>query len=574
MSANTEPLYAALPGQAMAVSDSEVLFMPQGRDDRHIMTFDVYSAFERCQSFAPLTQHANSVKEVFPDLSTQNLERVLQNLVQRGLLQSDVQTLEQFARQPAAKLAPLQTMAIVSPGHPAALEAFLASTSDADTARDRSLVLLDASESPELRARKTELMAEFGRKTGQRVVLLDSKRERFLQERLTQMPEHAQGLELLLGKAAHPRVRAHNAMLLSLQGERALVVDDAMRMRAVLSGVAGGAIQPSAQARRASLLANVDSAKSYPRAQSLWDVAGATLGAGIGQMAHSVRLNERSLSELQGYERARAARLGIGLLGSADTDHSLWAFGIDAHQHALLKDREALSAALAGDSVLLGYTQASLAPPLGSAAVGLDLSTPLGFAIGFAHTQERDVDLHRSFAALSSFVDPTAMELCVPVAIERRAAPQARESKNREPLNLSAAQFLAEHVANLQDQCFAQSSEARWRWLAVQCLDLAEASPEQRAELLWRYVTTKRAELLAQLQNYHMQAERPSEVWRHELLAIITAQAEAMIQATNFALLGFSKDLSPADALSEKLRQLASMCVAWAALTEQKHVWR
>jgi hypothetical protein len=577
------PLFAALPGTAIPVSDNEVLFiaeLPQnlrvaGVDHRHVMTHDVYAALGECGEFHSLAAHAARLGERFPGLATANIERVLTNLAQRGLLQSEATVREALSQAPARPYTPLSSLAIVSAGHPAALEALLASASDSAAVRDRNFALMDLSESAEHRARKVELMAEFGRRTGQRVVLLDQKRERWLNERIAQFPEHAEGFGLLFGKAASPRARALNTIAAAYAGERALLLDDSFRLRTF--GPSGGAIALARTAQRLpTIFPSTDAAfasanQLYPDASktNLWQIADAALGKSLSQLMGAVRLDGQSLEALIGYERARIARLGLGVLGSADTEHSFWGFGIDARQHALLKTRDDVQFALSGDAVLLCPNEATLAPAIGTAACALDYSDTMGFAFGDAASVER------SFAALTGFADAGAMELTLPIALERRGTTQQRASFNRQPLAISGTRFLADHISQLQSLCFAETPAARWHWLAVQCHDLAQASVAERELILLRYGTAKRAELLGQLQNMLLAAgTQCSEPWRHELLSVIQAQGEAMLQNKSAALVEFGRNQNPAEGLSHMLRQLAQAALAWSALWEQKSALR
>ena len=572
-------LFAALPGSAIQISDSEVLFMAQiasggasgisGTDNRHVMTLDVHAAFVECAPFASLAEHAQYLSERFPSLNVANIERVLNNLCQRGLMQSESALRTRLSNAPVPQAAPLSGLAIVSAGHPASLEALLASANEAAPARNRSFALFDLSEEAEHRARKVELMAEFGRRTGQRVILLDQKRERWLADRIQQMPEHAAGLNLLFGKSAGARARALNTIAVSYVGERVLMMDDTARVRTYEPDFARtpeGAVVHVAHTpqRRAQVFASTEAAfASVARGPSVWQLAENVLGKSLRELLTSVDFTGRRLDEFEGYEQARVARMGLGVLGSSDTAHSFWGFTLDAAGQSALKTRDDVQFALAGDAVLLCPNFATLAPASGTAAAALDLTGIHGFAFG----ENEGAD--RTLAALSQFSDPGAMELCLAIALERRGSPQPRSSVNRQPLQISATRFLADQVKQWQTLCFATAPAARWRWLAIQCLDLAEAPALKREQILQSYSTAKRAELLSELQQLLVVAgASPSEPWRHELLGVIQAQAEGMMQSNAANLLGFERGLSASDGLSQQLRQLASAALAWGALWE------
>ncbi len=538
-----------------------------GVDHRHVMTLDVHAAFVECGEFATLAEHAAHLSALFPSIELSNIERVLSNLCQRGLMQSEISLRARLSAAPIPASTPLSGMAIISAGHPASLEALLASAAEIAPVRDRSFALFDLSEDSEHRARKVELMAEFGRRTGQRVLLLDQKRERWLSDRIQQMPEHSNGLNLLFGKTAGARARALNTIAAAYVGERVLIVDDAVRLRTY--GPEGGAIHLAERAQRhAQVYPSSEAAfAAIPRGPNLWQLAEHALGQGLRQLLEGVSVHGQRLEAFEGYEHARVARLGLGVLGSSDTAHSFWAFTLNPDEQAALKTRDDVQFALAGDTALLCTRHATLAPAIGTNASALDLSGAHGFAFG------DDDGSDRTLASFSQFCDPGAMELCLPIALERRAAPAPRASVNRQPLQLSSARFLADQVSQLQPLCFATEPNARWRWLAIQCLDLADASHDDREQILTRYTTAKRAELLSELQQFLLKASG-SEPWRHELLSVIQAQAEGMMQANGADLTGFAREMSPADALSLQLRHVAAAALAWAALWENAREYR
>jgi hypothetical protein len=563
-------LFAALSGTAVPISDTEVLLMAhlseadlsEGQDMRHVMTTDVYNAFQLCQHFAPMPEHAARIQENFPQLQRTNIDRVLQNLVQRGLLVSDTKLRAALAAAPKTGSGrALRSMAIVSPNHPAALEALLTSIAETAPVRDRSFALIDLSEEPEQRARKVELMAEFGRRTGQRVVLLEQKRERWLAERTQAMPEHADGLNLLFGKSNGARSRALNLIAASHAGERVLVLDDSHRMRtfgALESPLSLGA----SVGRQPFVYANTDAAFSENSSgPNLWDLGEEMLGRSSASLIQQSDFYGQPLSDFAELAGAYAARLCLGSLGSADLPHSLWGFSIAPEQHAGLTTREAVQQMLSGEAVRMCVPYPSLAPAAGHFAQGLDLTHSSGFAWG------ESLFADRTFAMLSQFIDPRGLELALPYSLERRGRAEDRALRNREGMPVYAARFISDHVSQLQSMCFATDTSARLRWLAIQCLDLSEAPHAEREALLWRYSTARRADQLASLQQNLINANKaPSEAWRQELIAVIQSHYEALMQASSPAMPDLARDVPPADALSLYLRQYAQATLAWGAL--------
>jgi hypothetical protein len=552
-----DALFAALPGTAMPISDQEILFLPQGRDDRHVMTLDVHVAFHACAAFASLAEHARALAQQYPQVAQSDIERVLSNLQQRGLLQSDAAFRAELASGVASpNTGAISTICILSEGHPAALESLLHSATEAGK-RELNLALMDVSENPEHRARKAELMAEYGRRTGQRVTLLEQKRERIASEFSAQQPLHAQGMELLIGKSAPPRARALNTLALALRGEKVLVLDDHQRLRTY--GPAEFELHLAApQSRICRVFSNAESTfTALPRGPQLWDLANASLGATVASMAAQASFAGRMIGEFQNYQQAHIARITLGVLGSADTTHSLWLYAIAADALAGLNTRERVTQCLAGDAVNLYYGFAGVAPSVGKAACALDLSGAQGFALGSGESADR------SFAALGQFVSPQHLELCLPIHLERRAPQLPRERANREAMPLSFARFAADQVGSLQRACFAESPSARWRWLAGQFQDLAEASNSVREAFLWNYISGKRAELLGELQHYLVNAPDAPEAWRVELLGTIQSQAEVLMQSRGNHLDDFNRFEKASDTLSLELRATASAVLAW-----------
>jgi hypothetical protein len=107
-----DQLLAALPGMAVSISDAEVFFQPDDRADRHVMTPDVYGALQQCAQFATLDAHLARVAGMLPRVDRNQLKRVLENLLQRGLLVPASAVLKQA--RAGIKPGPLRTLAVLS----------------------------------------------------------------------------------------------------------------------------------------------------------------------------------------------------------------------------------------------------------------------------------------------------------------------------------------------------------------------------------------------------------------------------------------------------------------------------
>jgi len=557
-------LFAAPPGTAFPISDQELIFQPDDREDRHVMTHDVYSALNLCSGFAELASHASALAAQNPRLERAQITRVLENLGQRGLL------------QPAAVLTgagvagvmpgALRTIAILTSGHPAQLQACLASLREADPSREFGIVLADISDSTEHRARKLELVADFGRKTGQRIVILEHKIERWLAERESASPHLHEGLAQLFGKSAGKRARALNAIALVCAGERVLMLDDSQRLR--LFGAKNWREMPlmisQTTPRMPSFFQSPEAATaSYEQAGSFWSVADTWLGQSIGPLLSQLDVEGMRWAELAAYKDARVQRLALGAVGSADTEHSLWLFRASQAELANFSDRGALDLALSGSAVALQYGALELSAGIGASPQAIDFSTGSGFALGNGE------DADRSFSALTAAFDPRNHELRMPLSVERRSALMLRAQTNRALLTPSFERFFADQINDIAPVCHAHTPTARARWLSAQMQDFAESSNQERQMIVWRYLTAQRAGLLNQLQSCLVNAGAAPEPLRHELLNTIKMQAEAGLQMRLPSLSDTPVGLNAVEIsnwLQGKLIDAASAISTWGAL--------
>jgi len=565
-------LFAAPPGSAFPISDQELIFQPDDREDRHVMTQEVYSALNLCSNFAELGRHTSELIAQNPKLERAQISRVLENLCQRGLLQpASVLTAAGLA---GAKPGALRTIAILTSGHPAQLEACLASLREADSGREFGIVLADIADNVEHRAKKLELIADFGRKTGQRIVVLEQKLERWLAERESAHPHLRQGLAQLFGKHAAKRARALNAIALVCAGERVLMLDDSQRLR--LFGPKNWREMPlileQTTPRVPRFFQSPEAATSgSEQAGSLWSVADTWLGRSIGPLLSQLDVEGMRWAELAAYQNARVQRLALGAVGSADTEHSLWLFRASQAELANFADRGALDLALSGSAVTLQYGALELSAGIGASAQAIDFTVGSGFALGNGE------DADRSFSALTAGFDPRNVELRMPLGLERRSAAALRAQTNREPPTPSFERFFADQINDIAPVCHAHTQGARARWLSAQMQDFAESANQERQSILWRYLTAQRAGMLNQLQSYLVNAGAAPEPLRHELLNTIKMQAEAGLQMRLPSLRDTPVGLNAVEIsnwLQGKLIDAASAISTWGALQEDADLRR
>ena len=174
--ADTDPLYASVDGVAYPLGRGECVFQARADGSTHVMTPEVLAALDATRPFGTLARHAAEVAARLPALAGREdaIQRVLQNLVARGLLTPDADYLRSGAdaREPA----PFAGVFVRAGDDAAALPRLLDSIRAVEGFDARAypwFVLDEAREPAALRAHR-DAIASFGRSTGARVEHLDA----------------------------------------------------------------------------------------------------------------------------------------------------------------------------------------------------------------------------------------------------------------------------------------------------------------------------------------------------------------------------------------------------------------
>src|SRR5574337_2162863 len=85
------PLFASEDGLVASLSSQECVFQIKRNGETHVMTFQVLLALDQCREFRSLDEHATRLESTIAGLAgkREGIQRVFDNLIQRGLLVSD-----------------------------------------------------------------------------------------------------------------------------------------------------------------------------------------------------------------------------------------------------------------------------------------------------------------------------------------------------------------------------------------------------------------------------------------------------------------------------------------------------
>ncbi len=167
------PLFASEDGLVASLSSQECIFQVKRSGETHVMTFQVLQALDQCREFRSLDEHAARIESTIAGLAGKrdDIKRVLDSLIQRGLLVSDSVFVERLTNAPARSPADLRGIFIRACDRPEQLARLLASLSDYERRHraDRRYIVLDDSSLPAHANEQRDALREFARTTGCKV---------------------------------------------------------------------------------------------------------------------------------------------------------------------------------------------------------------------------------------------------------------------------------------------------------------------------------------------------------------------------------------------------------------------
>ena len=578
---NSETLYAADDGLVAPLSNQECMIQNPRTQERHVMTFEVFQALDKCKTFGTLDDHLKQMVTAMPNLRGQEeaARRVLSGLVDRGLLQSAEQILGGFAAEPGRRLAPLGPVFVLTEDRPEGLARVIDSLIKAeDPGVDQlPIVVLDGSRSQASREANRRVVDERRRDAGLRY-LGNTERAAFIARLQGQMKAQAPALTWLLGEDEAPtRGQLFNWMVLLASGRRPLVFDDRQFLPQREMPTAMGGIDLLHSQQRQAWFYQPDQA--HPAVEVdyedglLGHVAQHYLGESLGRCVSkpgrlhlaSAALRGAPLPAIRAFDpRGRVAAVVLGSVGSIEAPHNIWLYQLDkASRDRLWGSRESYMRQFEGDQVCHGIARTRVTLNSVYQPSALDLSVLSGFVLPGAGAR-----LGPSFGVLTRFFDPESVVIHSNTAIGSQWQPEVKRSEAaRRPFTPNSAAFFTDHLQARAGECRASDAEDRAAYLAALMDDFAASSSDALQNELGTYLSYKRADLVADLQRRLEDAGKQAPIyWEADLREIIQSTSKELTRST-VARLGEWPDSLDAAGAAERLRmetrQLAAAVRAW-----------
>lgn len=518
------PRYAAVPHARAPLSAHEFLLVTR-TGERHVMTAQVLDALARMSSFATLAQHQQTLVAADPELAKAGTQvlRVLESLVQRGLLKSEQQSLAELAAPRAVVSGPVRVLLQLTGRDPQPLLRALAlELGQGALAASEILVLVPDGINPD------------GQALAQAAAPL---KLRLLAQRTIGQWLHELGEQLLpgagpvcAGLAAAP---ANLAQLLG-SGQRVLWLDDRQHLPLRIAADAERSfVLDDNSGRSVAVYADHHQALAAGRAQegelaSLIELCGSPFGALASRLDAGV-FDQRTLTELDTLDADSPVRAVVcGTQGCAEGEHSLWMYLLDPRTRAqLCSTRTSYDAGIEAEALVHTVRNARLMRGGAYRPLLLDARSAAGLVPGTGLHSERV--LH----ALGSFAAPRSLVAMVPHTLGYSVRlPQSRTSVNQSVPAPSLNGFVAEQALLRRDELIGTDPARRLQTLALHLRDLAEGAPRQLRALLWEYLGYQQSQIIAALQAAIEAAGTTApEYWRQDVSRIVNNYGQGLLQA-------------------------------------------
>ena len=582
------PTYASQNGRVAALSSEECVFIVDGAP--HVMTMQVLQALDQTREFRTLADHAVRIEANVKGLTGKgdNIRRVLDDLVKRGLLLRDEDFLARLRSVPRCEPAPLRAIFIRACDRPDRLAGLLASLADYEQRHRarRRYVLIDDSTQAASSAAHRDLLRGFARASGcevQQVGLAESTK---LAERIGKACPDARGaIRKLLLRDAHPHARrfgggrSRNLALLLSAGARLVLLDDDLRLPLRRPDFARDGFDPDPDATPCARF-HADMQQALASGSALaedpfelhLDVCGQPLGAALGGRYALGRdaLRGMSLDRLDLLDaNARIVTTHHGSCGSSRSESNLWVYhAIDRiGREELWRDRASYEHNSQAHHMLYAVSKARVLGVAGFTPFALDNSAMLPCTNPVGRAEDS------LGSALLRYCRPDAAALELPVAIGHvQEALRARFPITRDVNPPRVNDFLREFVKRQFGTSMAEEPGQRMALLAHVMRDLSGASVAKRVEHLRGYLSFVHADIIERLQGQLEAATDAPVYWQADVRAIVQANAKRLL-ASNAAprLAEWAPEIDAtacATALSAELDAMAEVCEGWGRVWE------
>ncbi len=582
------PTYASQNGRVAPLSSQECVFLVRGDNTPHVMTMQVLQALHQCREFRTLDDHVVRIEANVPNLAGKgdDIRRVLDGLVRRGLLLRDEDFLTRLRSTPRRDAPPMRAVYIRACDRPDRLASLLSSLADYERRHraKRRYVLIDDSAQPASGDAQRDLLRGFERSTGCEVAYVGRSGSTMLADRLGKAcPDARETVRTLLLREAHPQAqrfgggRSRNVALLLSAGARLVLLDDDLRLPLRRPDFARDGLDPNPDAivcarffeNMQQALGSGTEIEEDPFELHL-DVCGQSLGACANGRYDLKRdaLRGLSLDRLELFDAdARIVTSHHGSCGSSRSESTLWLYHtIDRiGREELWQDRESYYRNSDAHCVFYAVSKARALDVPGFTPFAFDNSSllPCTNPVGRAEDSLG--------SALTRYCRPDAVALELPVAIGHvQESLRARFPITREANAPRVNDFLREFVKRQFGMSVVQEPGRRLAFLAHVMRDLARASVGNRIGHLREYLNFVHADIIDRLQRQLEAATDAPVYWQADVRAIVQANAKRLLAAGAAPRLAeWQHDIDAAgcaNMLSSELEAMADACEHWPAL--------
>lgn len=580
------PLFASEDGLVASLSSQECIFQIKRSGETHVMTFQVLQALDQCREFRSLDEHATRIESTIAGLAgkREDVKRVLEGLIQRGLLVSDGAFIEHLASAPVRRPADMRGVFIRACDRPGQLARLLASLTDYERRHraGRRYVVIDDSTLPAHANEQRDALREFARTTGCKVHYIGRAEAAKLAERIGKaVPASRTAAQRLLLRDAHPQAqrfgggRGLNLAMLLSAGARLALLDDDLVLPLRRPDFARPGLDPNPNADIAARFApNMEQvlAAGTEIEGDPFELHLHACGSGLGAMLASDYPIQRQ--SLRGINLGRLDRLSASArivstqaasYGSSRSGFGHWLYRLGGQSRAeFWHDRESYRRNCEAQFIVQGLEQAQVLTAAGFTPLTLDNAQLLPCSNPVGRGEDSLI------GAMTRFCHPDAVCLALPEAIGH-----VQESQRKRSAATLAAfvphvnYFLRDFVQRQFGLFHAADPAARLRLFAATLRDLAGASESDRIAHLREYLSYVRADIIDGIQHQLEAATDAPVYWQADAREIVQANAKALLANAPPRLGEWPQDIDAsgcARALAEECNAFADACEQWPAL--------
>lgn len=580
------PVFASEDGLVASLSSQECIFIIKRTGDTHVMTFQVLQALDLCREFRTLEEHTTRIQSTITGLvgKRDEVRRVLESLILRGLLVSDQAFVDRITSMPARGTTDLRAVFIRACDRPKSLSRLLRSLTDYERTHQagRRYVLLDDSGLAANINEQRDLLREFARTTGCKASYFGAAERAKLIDKFNKAQPQAKGVTAaLLERNAHPHAqrfgggRGWNLALLLSAGARMSILDDDLVLPLRRPDYVREGLNPNPDAIAfARFPASMDEAFAAGEEVAIdpfalhMESCGQNLGAVI--QAHypldrkSLRgLNLGRLDTLN--ETARIVATQVGSYGSARSETALWLYQLDAESREdFWRDRAAYQRNAEAQHLWHTVAQARVMPMANFTPFMIDNSQMLPCTNPVGRGEDGYA------GALMRFCHPDTLTLDLPESIGHvQESSRKRSDKTMAAFLPRFNHFMRDFVSRQFGLFHAADPARRMELLSNVMRDLSRASEADRTMRLREYLSYVRADIIDRIQHQVEGVPDAPIYWQADARAIVQANARELLARAPQRLGDWPEDIDEAGcarALSAELDTLADACEQWPAL--------